>query len=45
MLLSGLWMWKGHVPRRPYFEEIGLTTRCGETVLILPRGNYKKVFG
>ena len=23
MVLSGLWMWKGHVIRRAYFEEIG----------------------
>ena len=30
LVLSGLWMWKGHVLRRLVFEEIGLTRRCSE---------------
>jgi len=34
MVLSGLWMWKGHVVRRFFFEEIEPTRRCGETARI-----------
>jgi|SRR5271156_3528082 len=31
MVLSGFWMWKGHVLRRLIFEKIGLTRRRSET--------------
>jgi len=31
MLLSGLWMWKGHVVRRLIFAKIGLTNRSEPT--------------
>ena len=31
MLLSGLWMWKGHVVRRLIFAKIGLANRSEPT--------------
>jgi hypothetical protein len=32
MFVSGFRKWKGHVLRRHYFEKIGLTGRCSETL-------------
>jgi hypothetical protein len=30
MVLTGLWMWKGHLVSKTCFEETGLTSRCSE---------------
>lgn len=35
LALTGLWMWKGHVLRRPIFEEIG-PTRCRKLLVASP---------
>ena len=38
LVLSGLWMWKGHVVRRLLFEEIGLARRCGNKTTRMKTG-------
>src|SRR5206468_9975973 len=30
MVLTGLWMWKGHVFSTTYFQKVGVTRRCSE---------------